>query len=200
MNSAAKSGVSARRSSTPSSSHRKSPERSRCAMAKQPATCRSIFAATRMLRGQSSRAEPCEWRRGRSSRRFPLGRAGDYNSPSGWPTRRNPLTPRVAVNRIWQKLFGEGLVRSVDYFGTRGETPSHPELLDHLATRFMHSGWSQKQLIRSLVLSRTYRLEQCQSRSCDAGRPRQSPAVAHEPSANRCRSACEMGCSQSAAN
>jgi hypothetical protein len=55
-------------------------------------------------------------------------------------------------------LFGEGIVRSVDYFGTRGETPSHPELLDHLATRFMQNGWSQKQLIRSLVLSRTYRL------------------------------------------
>ena len=58
----------------------------------------------------------------------------------------------------WQKLFGEGLVRSVDYFGTRGEMPSHPELLDHLATRFMNGDWSQKQLIRALVLSRTYRL------------------------------------------
>ncbi|MGV2340812.1 MAG UNVERIFIED_CONTAM: DUF1553 domain-containing protein [Planctomycetaceae bacterium] len=70
---------------------------------------------------------------------------------------RNPLTPRVTVNRIWQKLFGEGLVRTVDYFGIRGERPSHPELLDHLATRFIRSGWSQKSLIRSLVLSRTYR-------------------------------------------
>jgi len=70
---------------------------------------------------------------------------------------RNPLTPRVTVNRIWQKLFGEGLVRTVDYFGTRGERPSHPELLDHLATRFIRSGWSQKSLIRALVLSRAYR-------------------------------------------
>ena len=71
---------------------------------------------------------------------------------------RNPLTARVTVNRIWQKLFGEGLVRSVDYFGVRGELPTHPELLDHLATRFVRGGWSQKQLIRSLVLSRAYRM------------------------------------------
>jgi hypothetical protein len=70
---------------------------------------------------------------------------------------RNPLTARVTVNRIWQKLFGEGLVRTVDYFGTRGEKPTHPELLDHLAAQFMKHGWSQKRLIRELVLSRTYR-------------------------------------------
>jgi hypothetical protein len=89
---------------------------------------------------------------------IPAGQSGRLQLAEWVADRRNPLTPRVAVNRIWQKLFGEGLVRSVDYFGTRGETPSHPELLDHLATRFMHSGWSQKQLIRSLVLSRTYRL------------------------------------------
>lgn len=69
---------------------------------------------------------------------------------------RNPLTARVTVNRIWQKLFGEGLVRSVDYLGTRGETPTHPELLDYLAARFMRNGWSQKQLIREIVLSRAY--------------------------------------------
>lgn len=89
---------------------------------------------------------------------IPAGQSGRLQLAEWLADHRNPLTPRVAVNRIWQKLFGEGLVRSVDYFGTRGETPSHPELLDHLATRFMNSGWSQKQLIRSLVLSRTYRL------------------------------------------
>lgn len=71
---------------------------------------------------------------------------------------RNPLTARVAVNRVWQKLFGEGIVRSVDYFGTRGEKPTHPELLDYLAHRFMREGWSQKKLIRLLALSRAYRL------------------------------------------
>ena len=89
---------------------------------------------------------------------IPAGQSGRMQLADWLADKRNPLTPRVTVNRIWQKLFGEGLVRSVDYFGTRGETPSHPELLDHLAARFMQSGWSQKQLIRSLVLSRTYRL------------------------------------------
>jgi hypothetical protein len=68
----------------------------------------------------------------------------------------NPLTARVAVNRIWQHLFGEGIVRSVDYFGARGEPPTHPELLDALALRFVSGGWSAKRMIRGLVLSRTY--------------------------------------------
>ena len=77
---------------------------------------------------------------------------------------KNPLTARVTVNRIWQKLFGEGLVRSIDYFGVRGQVPSHPELLDHLATRFIENGWSQKTFIRSLVLSRTYRLSSANRR------------------------------------
>jgi hypothetical protein len=80
---------------------------------------------------------------------------------------RNPLTARVTVNRIWQKLFGEGLVRTVDYFGTRGEKPTHPELLDHLAAQFMKQGWSQKRLIRELVLSRTYRQASDRSDSSD---------------------------------
>jgi hypothetical protein len=80
---------------------------------------------------------------------------------------RNPLTARVTVNRIWQKLFGEGLVRTVDYFGTRGEKPTHPELLDFLATQFMQHGWSQKRLIRELVLSRTYRQASDRSDSSD---------------------------------
>jgi hypothetical protein len=70
----------------------------------------------------------------------------------------NPLTARVAVNRVWQKLFGEGIVRSVDYFGVRGDEPTHPELLDRLATDFVRDGWSQKRLIRRLVLSHTYRM------------------------------------------
>lgn len=89
---------------------------------------------------------------------IPPGQSGRLQLAQWLADPRNPLTPRVAVNRIWQKLLGEGFVRSIDYFGTRGESPSHPELLDHLATRFMKNGWSQKQLIRSIVLSRTYRL------------------------------------------
>jgi hypothetical protein len=70
----------------------------------------------------------------------------------------NPLTSRVIVNRVWHWLFGAGLVRTVDNFGTTGELPSHPELLDNLAIRFMEDGWSIKSLIRRIVLSRTYRL------------------------------------------
>jgi len=71
---------------------------------------------------------------------------------------RNPLTARVAVNRAWQKLFGVGIVATVDYFGTRGERPTHPELLDRLAADFIRDGWSVKRLFRRLALSRTYRL------------------------------------------
>ena len=70
---------------------------------------------------------------------------------------QNPLTARVAVNHIWSKLFGYGLVRTPDDFGTSGEAPSHPELLDHLATEFMRTGWSRKQLIKRIVMSETYR-------------------------------------------
>jgi cytochrome c553 len=71
---------------------------------------------------------------------------------------RNPLASRVMVNRVWHHLFGSGLVKTVDNFGVNGETPSHPELLDHLATRFIRDGWSIKKLVRSIVLTRAYRL------------------------------------------
>jgi len=70
----------------------------------------------------------------------------------------NPLTPRVAVNRVWMHLFGRGLVATVDDFGATGSAPSHPELLDHLTRRFIDNGWSIKELIRWIVLSRTYQL------------------------------------------
>jgi mono/diheme cytochrome c family protein len=71
-------------------------------------------------------------------------------------SRDNPLTARVMVNRAWHWLFGAGLVRTPDNFGTTGEAPSHPELLDHLAVKFMDEGWSVKRLVREMVLSRTY--------------------------------------------
>ena len=70
----------------------------------------------------------------------------------------NPLTARVAVNRTWQHLFGDGLVTTVDNFGVNGTTPSHPELLDYLSAQFVREGWSVKKLVRTLVLSRAYRL------------------------------------------
>lgn len=89
---------------------------------------------------------------------IPAGQSGRMQLADWLADERNPLTARVTVNRIWQKLFGTGIVPSVDYFGARGDVPTHPELLDHLATRFMQGGWSQKAFLRSVVLSRTYRL------------------------------------------
>lgn len=76
-----------------------------------------------------------------------------------WLTsEQNPLTARVMANRVWHHLFGAGLVRSVDNLGVTGDAPSHPELLDHLAARFMQEGWSVKKLVRAIVLSRAYQL------------------------------------------
>jgi mono/diheme cytochrome c family protein len=72
-------------------------------------------------------------------------------------SEENPLTARVEVNRIWGSLFGRPLVGTTDDFGTRGEVPNHPELLDWLACEFRDSGWSRKSLIRTIVLSAAYR-------------------------------------------
>lgn len=73
-------------------------------------------------------------------------------------SRENPLTARVMVNRLWGELFGLGLVRTAEDFGTSGTPPSHPELLDHLALRFQgQHQWSVKSMLRELVLSATYR-------------------------------------------
>ncbi len=78
---------------------------------------------------------------------------------AAWLTDRdNPMTARVMVNRVWHHLFGRGIVKTVDNFGKMGSAPTHPQLLDYLAVRFMEQGWSVKSLIREIVLSRTYRL------------------------------------------
>jgi hypothetical protein len=72
-------------------------------------------------------------------------------------TRENPLTARVFVNRLWKLALGQGIVKSVDDFGTQGTFPTHPELLDWLAVEFMESGWDVKHILRLMVRSNTYR-------------------------------------------
>ncbi len=76
-----------------------------------------------------------------------------------WLTKeKNPLTARVMVNRLWQNHFGRGIVRTGNDFGARGEAPTHPELLDYLATQFKQSGWSIKKMHKLMMLSQTYQL------------------------------------------
>lgn len=70
---------------------------------------------------------------------------------------RNPLTARVAVNRMWNRFFGRGFVKTLEDFGAQGHRPSHPDLLDYLATRFVESGWDTKALQKNIVMSAVYR-------------------------------------------
>jgi len=91
-------------------------------------------------------------------RNFSLGQSGRLQLAEWLVDPANPLTARVAVNRIWHHLFGAGLVLTVDDFGRQGARPSHPELLDYLAARFMEMNWSFKRMIREIVLSRAYQM------------------------------------------
>ena len=89
-----------------------------------------------------------------------------------WMTQpTHPLTSRVMANRVWAHLFGAGIVRTVDDFGGTGADPKDPALLDHLAVQFVTGGWSLKKLIRSIVLSRTYRLSSATSEASLAADP-----------------------------
>lgn len=96
-------------------------------------------------------------RKGQVAPGMPARQSGRLELARWLGSRENPLTARVMVNRIWRQLFGIGLVRTVDNFGTTGEMPSHPGLLDALAVQFMENGWSVKSVVREIVLSRTYR-------------------------------------------
>ncbi|MEK0445946.1 MAG: hypothetical protein RLZZ399_1267, partial [Verrucomicrobiota bacterium] len=89
---------------------------------------------------------------------FPEGAPKNRLGLARWLTDpRNPLLARVTVNRFWQSLFGRGLTRTAEDFGSQGEQPEYPEVLDWLASQFMEGGWDVKALLRTIVLSHTYR-------------------------------------------
>ncbi len=103
---------------------------------------------------------------------LPDGAAADRLGLARWLVDpANPLTARVTVNRFWERLFGTGLVKTSEDFGRQGEAPSHPELLDWLATGFVASGWDMKALVRRIVMSAAYR----QDAAVDAARLEKDP-------------------------
>jgi cytochrome c553 len=108
---------------------------------------------------------------GNAGARIPRGVSGRKELADWVASDKNPLTARVYVNRVWLHLFGKGIVSTPDNFGTTGQKPSHPELLDYLASTFTKQGWSTKKLVRQLVLSHTYRLSSEHSRANAATDP-----------------------------
>ncbi len=87
---------------------------------------------------------------------FPEGHCGRLELAEHVTDAHNPLFSRVIVNRLWHHLFGRGIVATVDNFGVLGQLPTHPELLDRLATDFQREGYSIKRMLRRIMLSRTY--------------------------------------------
>ncbi|HYI94879.1 MAG TPA: DUF1553 domain-containing protein [Bryobacteraceae bacterium] len=103
---------------------------------------------------------------------WPAGAPANRLGLAQWLTKPDhPLTARVVVNRYWQQLFGFGLVKTSDNFGLQGDWPSHPELLDWLAREFVDSGWDVKALLKTIVLSSTYRQDSAASKELFARDP-----------------------------
>ena len=139
-------------------------KRSRVAMAMMDGTGEEAFV---LIRGNSSKLGDVEPRHfltaisGNSPMEI-AGGSGRLELASQINDPANPLTARVMVNRIWHHLMGRGIVPTTDDFGVLGQRPTHPELLDHLVTKFLSNGRSIKRMIKHIVLSRTYRMS-CQS-------------------------------------
>ena len=120
---------------------------------------------------------------------MPAGLPGNRLGLARWlVSPEHPLTARVAVNRQWQMLFGAGLVRTVEDFGSQGDLPSHPELLDWLAVELRSGGWDIKSLIRKVVTSATYR----QSAAIDGDKLQRDPENRLLARAPRLRLSAEM--------
>jgi hypothetical protein len=142
-----------------------------------------VAPARAMVMNEGSPTQPVVFLRGNPNnrgpqvpRQFPEVIAGPARKPFSDGSGRlemariiadpkNPLTARVMVNRVWGHLFGQSLVRTPSDFGIRSDPPTHPELLDWLASRFIESGWSVKKLHRLIVLSATYRQSSIASQS-----------------------------------
>jgi len=124
----------------------------------EPADARVQKAGNPDDAGPTARRGPPKFLSGGETFEIPKGASGRLQLANWLTSPRNPLVARVMVNRIWQHHFGKGLVSTPSNFGLRGEKPSHPELLDYLATQFIRSGWSMKAMHRLMVTSKTYRL------------------------------------------
>jgi hypothetical protein len=123
-----------------------------------PANCRLLERGELDKRGPEVPRGVLTVLKTQQSAQIPPRHSGRLELAHWIASRDNPLTARVMVNRVWEHLLGQGLVDTVDNFGALGNEPSNPELLDLLAVQFMKDNWSVKKLIRSIVLSRTYRL------------------------------------------
>ena len=117
---------------------------------------------TKVKRGFLAVATPSE----RSPKpEIPKGSSGRLHLAEWVASPENPLTARVYVNRVWHHLFGRGICPTTDNFGEMGRRPTHPELLDHLTSQFIANGWSTKKLIRTIMLSGSYRMSSTASES-----------------------------------
>ncbi len=118
-----------------------------------------VKAAFLLLRGEyDQRGEQVERATPAALSPFPLDAPKNRLGLAQWIVApENPLTARVTVNRFWQQVFGTGIVKTADDFGAQGDVPSHPDLLDWLAVEFIESGWDAKRLMKTIVMSSTYR-------------------------------------------